>query len=74
MGIPPRRNPYAMDVDHGRNCYACGGFGHMARNCRNRGRGRVIKGRRLEYGEGRIEGINEQLGNLKEMENLESLN
>ena len=34
-GIPPRRDPFAMEVDRGRNCYACGGFGHMARNCRN---------------------------------------
>ena len=33
----PQRNPYAMDVDRrSRNCYACGGFGHIARNCRNR--------------------------------------
>jgi len=29
MGVP-RRDPYAMKVDRGRNCYACGGFGHMA--------------------------------------------
>jgi len=28
-----------MDVDRreNRNYYACGGFGHLARNCRNRG-------------------------------------
>jgi len=34
----PQRNPYAMDVDkrENRNCYAYGGFGHLARNCRNR--------------------------------------
>jgi len=37
MGVPLRRDPFAMDVNRGRNCYACGGFGHMARNCRNRG-------------------------------------
>ena len=37
-GIPPRRDPYAMEIDRGRNCFACGGFGHMAHNCRNRGR------------------------------------
>ena len=30
MGAPPRRDPYAIEVDHGKNCYACGGFGHMA--------------------------------------------
>jgi len=23
-GVPPRRNPFAMEVDQGRNCYACG--------------------------------------------------
>ena len=73
-GAPPRRDPFAMEVDRGRNCYACGGFGHMARHCRNRGqRGRVAEGRRLEYGGGRIEGINEHLDNLKGVENLESL-
>jgi len=34
----PQKNPYAMDVDRreNRNCYACGEFGHLARNCRNR--------------------------------------
>ena len=73
-GIPPRRDPYAMEVDKGRNCYACGGFEHMARHCRNRGRGRPIDGRRVEYGRGRIEEINEHLNNLKEKENLELLN
>ena len=26
-----------MDVNrNSRNCYACGGFGHLARHCRNR--------------------------------------
>ena len=37
----PQRNPYAMDVDRGENrkCYACREFGHLARNCRNRGIG-----------------------------------
>jgi len=34
----------------------------------------VIEGRRLEYGEGRIEGNIEYLDNLKGVENLESLN
>ena len=73
-GVPPRRDPFAMDIDRGRNCYACGGFRHMARHCRNRGqRGRIAEGRRLEYVGGRIEGINEQLDNLKGVENLESL-
>jgi len=46
----PRRDPYVMEVDRRRNCYACGGFGHIAHHCRNRGRERVMKGRRVEYG------------------------
>jgi len=42
-----------MKVDRmNRNYYNCGGFGHMARNCRNRKtEGRIRKRRRLEYGE-----------------------
>ena len=30
-----------MDVDRSqnRNCYTCGGFEHMAKNCKNRGIG-----------------------------------
>ena len=63
-----------MKIDRGRNCYAFGGFGHMACQCRNRGqRGRVAEGRRLKYRGGRIEGINEHWDNLKGVENLESL-
>ena len=40
-----------MDVDkRNRNCYNCEGFGHLARNCRNRGtEGRIREKRRLEY-------------------------
>ena len=73
-GVPPRRDHFVMEVDRGRNCYACGGFRHMARHCRNRRqRGRVAEGRRLEYGGGRIGRNNEYLDNLKEVENLESL-
>jgi len=34
----------------------------------------VAEGRRLEYGGGRIKGINEHLDYLKGVENLESLN
>ena len=33
--IPSRQDPFAMDIDRGRNCFACRGFGHMARHCRN---------------------------------------
>jgi len=37
----PQRNLYTIDMDRreNRNCYTCGGFGHLARNCRNRGIG-----------------------------------
>jgi len=74
-GVPPRRDPFAMDIDRGRNCYTCGGFGHMARHCRNRGqRGRAADNRRVEYGGGRIEEIINLSDNLKEGENLELLN
>jgi len=70
----PRRDSYAMEVDYERNCYAFRGFGHMAHHCRNRGqRGRLAENRRLEYGEGRIKGIHEQLDNLKGVENLKFL-
>jgi len=75
MGAPPRRDPFAMEVDRGRNCYTCGGFGHMARHCRNWGqRGRIVDNRRVEYGGGRIEEIMNIENNLKERENLELLN
>jgi len=69
MGVPLRQDPYAIEVDRGRNCYACRGFGHMAHNCRNRRR--VI--RRVEIGGGRFEGNIKQIGHLKEVENLEAL-
>ena len=73
--VPLRRDPYAMEVDRGRNCFACGGFGHMAHHCRNCGRGgRVAENRSVEYGGGRIEEIMNIENNLKEGENLELLN
>jgi len=63
-----------MEVNRRRNCYACRGFGHMAQHCRNRGEMiRAGEGRRLEYRRGR-EGTIKHLDNLKEEENLESLN
>ena len=75
MGAPSRRDLFAMEVNRGRNCYACGGFGHMACHCRNQGqRGRVVDNRRVEYGGGRIEEIINLLDNLKEGKNLELLN
>ena len=74
-GVPPRRDPFAMEVNRGRNCFACRGFGHMARHCRNRGmRGRVVENRRVEYGGGQIEEITNFANNLKAGEDLELLN
>ena len=46
----------------------------MARHCRNRGKERPIKERRIEYGGGRIEEIYDNANNLKGVENLELLN
>ena len=69
----PRRDPYVMKVDKERNCYACRGFGHMAYHCRNRGRGKAMEEKRVEYGGGRFEGNTEQIKHLKEVENLEAL-
>ena len=74
MGPLQRRDPFTMEVDRGRNCYAYGGFRHMACHCRNQGqRGRVAENRRVEYGGGRIEEITNNLNNLKVEENLEFL-
>ena len=74
MGAPPRRDPFAMEIDRGRNCFACRGFGHMVCHCRNWGqRGRIADNRRVEYGGGRIEEIFNQRDNLKGVENLEFL-
>jgi len=73
VGVPPRRDPYVMEVDRGRNCYACRGFRHMACHCRNKGRGRPMEGRRMEYSGGRIEEIFDNTNNLKERENLKLL-
>jgi len=73
MGAPPRWDPFAMEVDQGQNCYACGGFGHMACHCRNRGRRRLMEGRRVDYSGGRIEEILDNANNLKGGENLELL-
>jgi len=43
----PRRDPNAMDVDRGRRgdrtCNHCGKFGHMAQNCWERNRARVVE-------------------------------
>ena len=74
-GAPLRQDPYTMEIDQGRNCYACRGFGHMAHYCRNWGiRERVVENRRVEYGGGTIEEITNLSNNLKEGEDLELLN
>ena len=72
-GILSRRDPFAMEVDQGRICYACRGFGHMACHCRNRGRGRPMEGRRVEYNRGQIKEILDNANNLKGGKNLELL-
>ena len=46
----------------------------MAHHCRNRGRERMVEGRRVEYRRGRIEEIHNNMNNLKGVENLELLN
>ena len=73
LEIPLRQDPYAMEVDRVRNCFACGKFGHMACHCRNQRR-RMMENRRVKYGGGRIEEIMNIGNNLKERENLELLN
>ena len=71
----PRRDSYAMEVDRERNCYTCGGFGHIVYHCRNWWqRGRVAEGRRLKYRGGGIKVNLQYLDNLKGVENLKSLN
>ena len=49
VGVSPRWDSYAMEVYWGRNCYACGGFGHIARHYRNRGQ-RGKSGRKKKTG------------------------
>jgi len=69
--VAPRRDPYVMEVDKERNCYACRGFGHMAHHCRNWRKGRAIEERRVEYRGERFESNTEQIKHLKEVENLD---
>ena len=60
-----------MKVDRERNCYTCGGFGHIAHHCRNQRR--IMQERRIEYEEKRFKDNIEQIRHLKEVENLEAL-
>jgi len=43
----PRRDPNIMNIDRGRGgdrtCYVCGKWGHMAKNCWERHKGRVVE-------------------------------
>ena len=38
MEAPPKRDSYTMEVDRGRNCYACRRFGYIACYYRNKER------------------------------------
>jgi len=62
-----RRDRYTMNIDRKRNCYSYGGFGHLARNCRNWGL--VSQKRRIGYKDNLY-----NTKNLKEEENLVVLN
>jgi len=73
MGAP-KKDPYVIEMDRERNCYACRDSRHMARHYRNWRRGRAMEVRRVEYGGERFEGNIKQIGHLKEVENLEALN
>ena len=44
-----RHNLYVIDVDKDKNCYNCGSFGHIMRNCKSQNI--VKRGRKLEYRE-----------------------
>ena len=59
-----------MDVD--RNCYNCGKFEHLAKNCRNKViENRIRKGKRLKYRKERIiEGGNKSNSNLNRDQDL----
>ena len=54
-----QRNPYAIDVNRGRNCYACEGFGHLTRHYRNR---RMGMNRRMEQVEDNSNNLNGDRG------------
>jgi len=45
--VGPRRDPNTMDIDRGREgdrtCYMCGKWGHIAKNCWERHKGRVVE-------------------------------
>jgi len=55
-----------MNIDRGnRNCYNCERFGYLVRNYRNRRiKGRIGKGKRLEYGKNEQRTENNRQSNL----------
>jgi len=57
----PQRNSYAMDVNRreNRNYYLCRGFGHLARNCKNREMG---MNRRMEVDQDNNSNLNREEG------------
>ena len=59
-----RHNLYTINMDKGRNCYSCGSYGHIARNCRNWGI--VEQRRRMKY----KKNSNNRNSNLNGKENL----
>ena len=68
---------YAMEVDReNRNYYNCRGFGHLVRNCRNKGiEDRIGENRKLEYrnknnGQRRMIEKNGQNNNLNREQDL----
>jgi len=65
-------NSYTINVDkENRNCYNCGVFRHLARNCRNGEMGgRIEKDRRLEYGRNKQRTENNEPSNLNGDKNL----
>ena len=80
-GFGPWYNLYVIKVDReNQNCYNYRGFGHLARNYRNRGtEGRIGERRRLEYRNGnnrqrRIIEENGQNSNLNKDGDLITLN
>ena len=70
------QNLYAIDIDkENRNCYNCGRFGYLARNCRNkRMGGRIREDRRLEYRKNEQRTENNRSNNLNRDKNLIVLN
>ena len=63
------QNLYVIDINRrNRNYYSCGGFGYLAKNCRNR-ENRIGEERRLEYGQN-----NEQRLMIKEEQGQSNLN